>query len=493
MRIEWIVLEDQGRYPPLIRGRVYQGDNIVGELTLLDRKKKGRSAIWHRVIRGPGPISGTKVVETKEDLAKAMDLAERWVADGFPMPLPAELVEQKNEIQQPSMPKVMVSEEDLSPDQQEALNTCISSLEQGHLTILTGPAGCGKSTLVSHIIRRSGRHAVLVCPTGKAAQRLSQVTGLLATTIHRRLYSHVEEDEATKNLSFGKPRPPCLASDLLVVDEASMVGKNLYDELMAWVPAGARVLFVGDSAQLEPIKDTWGPDLKHPTAALTKVHRQAAGKPLIQLATAARQGLEADWLNTCLDESDKTVQFFSDWKKLLGWYLDRRLQGVDNVLITYTHAVRQSANQAVRQALKLEGPLCPGDRIMVRSNNYRWGLMNGEILTVTKVAPYYKNRFQVFVQGREEPILVNADLIEKEPNEFWSWWKALEKKDARYVHIWHGNCITVHSAQGSAWDEVGFIWCDTFKRLRKQRDVEARRFLYTAITRAAEAIGIAVV
>ena len=383
----------------------------------------------------------------------------------------------------------------LSADQEAALQACLDSIKTNRETVLVGPAGSGKTTLLREIIAKSPRKCVLGCPTGKAAHRLSEVTGRTASTIHKLIYREVE-DTGTE-LLFTQPSHPCNSDQLLIIDEASMLGKRLYNELMSWLPEGARVLFVGDAEQLEPVKDSWGPDLKNPTARLTEVHRQALGNPIIAYATAIRQGEGDDWLSNQWDESSDRIRIQKGAHPAMRWYMSRLEEGKDATLLTYTHRVRRAYNEYVRKNLGVDGsPLAPGDKILVKSNRHSVGLMNGQVLLVEsmeRISKYkYDPVYRLNVAGRDGTVWVNTNMIEKEPRDFWNWYRSLPKWacDQRLVHIWYGNCLTVHSSQGSQWDEVGFLWDGAFSGMRRRNGAGARRFLYTAVTRASENLNI---
>jgi len=167
----------------------------------------------------------------------------------------------------------------LSASQQEALRLAL----QAKVCIITGGPGVGKTTLVRsflRILRAKGIRVHLCAPTGRAAKRLSESTGLAAKTIHRTL----EFDPRTLGFRFGKDCP--LATDLLILDEASMVDVLLMNKLLAALPDSAALCLVGDVDQLPSV----GPgavlaDLMYsgtiPTVRLTEVFRQAAQSQII--------------------------------------------------------------------------------------------------------------------------------------------------------------------------------------------------------------------
>lgn len=134
----------------------------------------------------------------------------------------------------------------LSAQQQEALGLAARS----SLVVITGGPGCGKTTLVRAIaalFRRAGLELKLAAPTGRAAQRLAEVCGIEASTIHRLL----KYDPSTNNFVHNRNFP--LPLDAIIVDESSMIDILLAKSLTEAIPRGARVIFVGDADQLPSV------------------------------------------------------------------------------------------------------------------------------------------------------------------------------------------------------------------------------------------------
>ncbi|MFD0891513.1 AAA family ATPase, partial [Streptosporangium algeriense] len=137
-------------------------------------------------------------------------------------------------------------DESLHEDQRAAVNLALTST----VSILTGGPGCGKSHTVRVIaatVRAMGGGVTLTAPTGKAAKRLSELTGLPAMTVHRMLAQRAEPEEGTLF-----QRLPSEA-DLIVVDEASMLDLQLATRLAAAIPSGGHLLLVGDVDQLPSV------------------------------------------------------------------------------------------------------------------------------------------------------------------------------------------------------------------------------------------------
>jgi exodeoxyribonuclease-5 len=396
------------------------------------------------------------------------------------------------------VPKTLCAPPDfhLSDDQEAARKAVLEAAQDGeHVMVLTGPAGSGKTTLTRVIIddfEALHRVVTLLAPTGKAATRLAELTGRSASTVHRPLYRRVHED-ASGALHFSQTQSVAGFDALVIIDEASMLGTQLFADLFKDLPRGAQVLCVGDREQLEPVNDTWGPDFENPTAALTHVHRQALESPILDLATHVRLGgfWRAFDPRGRVGYERRKRACLSD---VVQWFVESRNAGQDVVLLTYTNRTRQALNEMVREAYGRRETIEPGDRILCKRNNLPLGVWNGEVREVERVEVDLEGggfARVVWTDGKKA-LIIPWLLREQNGGDQKSFLYALAMigKDMKddIMRAEYGECLTVHASQGSQWKKVGIVHDFDFAQ-RNDKEFY-RRLMYTAITRASEELVI---
>jgi exodeoxyribonuclease V alpha subunit len=306
----------------------------------------------------------------------------------------------------------------LADSQREAVRVALVS----KVLVITGGPGVGKTTLVNSILKilLAKTTAIALCaPTGRAAKRLSESTGLEAKTIHRLL----ETDPRTGSFRRNEDAP--LDCDLLVVDETSMVDVPLMRAVFRALPTRAALLLVGDVDQLPSV----GPgqvlaDIiasgAVPVVRLTEIFRQAAESRIVTNAHRINQGLMPD-----LAPAEGGDFYFVDAvgpeegvRKLLAIVQERipKRFGLDpvrdiQVLCPMNRGGlgARSLNIEVQSALNPPGEVrierfgwtfCPGDKVMQIENDYDKEVYNGDLGVVSRI-DVEESELSVDFDGRE--------------------------------------------------------------------------------------------
>ena len=383
---------------------------------------------------------------------------------------------------------------ELTAKQQEGLNTAIRRFRTGErYTVISGYAGSGKSTLVKFIVSAlqiPEDQIVYACFTGKACNVLQQKGNKNVSTLHRLLFEHFPRPDGT---FFRKPVEN-IPYSIVVVDEVSMASKELIDQLFKY---DVYVLALGDPFQLPPINPADDNHLlDHPHVFLDEIHRQAQESEIIRISMDIR--------------AQKPLEVFNgnDVKILTGEYLvDGMYTWADQILCA-KNETRIAINNQMREMLGREGDPKDGDKVICLRNE--WGtfdsnadpLVNG---TIGYLQNNYSRllRYPYFINGGGSFEVITSDIITETGSKFsdlsldkrlilegkagldtktkWLLGKNLKTQWMVPMEFTYGYAITVHKAQGSQWDKV-LIMEENFPFGKE----EHARWLYTAVTRAAE-------
>ena len=371
--------------------------------------------------------------------------------------------------------------------QKEAIRV---ALTKGTL-ILTGGPGTGKTTTLNAIIRilqENGEKVFLAAPTGRAAQRMSDVTGCEAKTIHRLLEVEWSEDERPV---FRKNEQNTLSCDALVLDEVSMIDSLLLDSVMRAFPLGCRLIFVGDSDQLPSVGagNVLGDMIASgmlPTVALNEVFRQSLKSLIITNAHRINKGEMP-----VIDRTDNDFFFMARTNekqvvdtvislcqtrlpKAYGYSLmtDIQVLSPSKIGAAGTIELNRALQNAVnppderKTELIINGrTLREGDKVMQTKNNYNipWekkdgtmgeGVFNGDIGVLSEID---RKRREVIVTFDDKTAKYTYDDV---------------------IALDLAYCTTVHKSQGNEFEAVIIpMW-------KCPRPLLYRNILYTAVTRA---------
>jgi exodeoxyribonuclease-5 len=378
----------------------------------------------------------------------------------------------------------------LSPDQITALQTIgrwYRSQSSPYLT-LGGYAGTGKTTLIAYV-RQALRDndpdvKVAFCAfTGKAVRVLEQTLkaqkvsrrGDSVTTIHGLAYT--TELDASGAVT-GWRKKPRLDANLIIVDEASMVTVELWQDLLSY---GIPVLAVGDHGQLPPVGSSFNL-MAEPMVRLERVYRQATNSPIVEVATMARTTGEIPAGHYGSDVI-KYARASDDIGMVMEELLERwRPDWL--VLCGYNHT-RVRLNGSLRERMGFETPEpTAGDHVICLRNNSQAKLYNGMTGVITWIEAADDDDQQLWWQvgirfdDREyEGCVLRQQFGAKETI---SPVPTLPGSKKRGDLFDFGYALTVHKAQGSSVDTALLFE----ERSKHMSDDDWRRWLYTAVTRA---------
>jgi hypothetical protein len=398
----------------------------------------------------------------------------------------------------------------LSDGQQAALDRFhqfILDPEQ-QVMVLSGYAGCGKSTLVSTLINefpRFMRMARLISPdmvdyevaltatTNKAAENLAQLSGMEVKTIHSFLELRVETNYST-GVSTLVPRNSNVKEDfLLFVDEASYIDSAMLGTIFERTK-NCKIVFIGDPAQLTPVKATSTPVFAagFPEARLTEVMRQAKGNPIIELATMFRNTVNSGEFFSFQpdgqhiqhlprkDFNEILIQDFSreDWK-----YSDSKF-------LAWTNKRVEDYNKHIREKVMGDPHFQPGDYAVCNAFVVRnkTSIKNEQMVYITGITEDEEHRGVMgnwyTIDGRERFFmpkslaLKNARIKKAQAEQDQS---CLYEIGQSWIDLRAAYACTINKSQGSTFGTV-YIDLDDISRCNTGNQIA--RMLYVAVSRA---------
>ena len=391
---------------------------------------------------------------------------------------------------------------ELDPEQRKAVETSICS----GVSVITGGPGTGKTTIINALIRyfeNSGQEVELAAPTGRAAKRITESTGVKARTIHRLLeFSGEPGKEDRQRLYFARNKENPLECDAVIIDEASMVDASLFHALLQAIPYGTRLILVGDIDQLPSVgagnvlHDIIESDC-FPVTTLTTIFRQAEESQIVSNAHRIKNGEH-------LPISNKSKDFFfipRNGAQAVGRELEELLRkdlpgylGVSPEEIQVLTPMRkgdlgvEALNRRLQEAMNPPSPMKrekkvgdvifrEGDKVMQIRNNYRleWRVApsaDTEYLEEEGVGVFNGDMGRIqCINDFDEEIEVRFD----------------DGRITRYTfamadELEHAFSVTIHKSQGSEYPAVVIPLYSGPEKLLN------RNLLYTAVTRARELV-----
>lgn len=431
----------------------------------------------------------------------------------------------------------------------DKLSTYIFDKDKNTIFLLKGFAGTGKTTTMSTLVNNLwevNMKSVLLAPTGRAAKVISNYSKKKAYTIHKKIYHPRKAQNGGVVFTLQQNKH---TNTLFIVDEASMIPDNagnikfsdqpsLLDDLLSYVYSGknCKVVFVGDTAQLPPVKLELSPALKAETLEinyhkrvieieLNEVMRQHKDSGILKNATKIRELLsdgfyEKFTFNLNFPDVIRLTDGYDIQDAITMAYDSNGVE--DTAFIVRSNKRANQYNQQIRSAIRgQENEIAPGDFIMVVKNNYFWlednsdagFIANGDICEILRISDYkdlYGFRFaEVTVrmidypdqQPLETVIMLDTlssespSLTYEESNRLYQevgkdyedeksgYKKLLAIKNNSYfnaLQIKFSYAMTCHKSQGGQWKTV-FI---EQPYLPEGKSLAYFRWLYTAVTRA---------
>ena len=353
--------------------------------------------------------------------------------------------------------------------------------------ILTGGPGTGKTTVINGIIatyaalhkldlaKKQELPILLAAPTGRAARRMNELTGLPSATIHRHL--GMTGDDDTSHLD------DYLDADFIIVDEFSMVDTWLANQLLSNISSNSKILIVGDADQLPSVSpgQVLADLLKIPLlpqTKLTKIYRQGEDSTIVTLASQIQQGLlPADFTEKKADRSyfEATSEEIPDMiKKIVAAAIRSGIPAQDVQVLApmyrgpagidqINQLMQDLINPSEKDQLVFEAPDCQyrqGDKVIHLVNDAESNVFNGDLGYITDLLP------GKYTDSKQDELTINFDGNE------------IVYQRSEWYKIRLAYAMSIHKSQGSEFPVV------ILPITRSSHRMLQRNLVYTAITRA---------
>ncbi len=388
----------------------------------------------------------------------------------------------------------------------ELQRTAVSEAVQNGIFILTGGPGTGKTTTINtiiHFFEAEGMDVLLAAPTGRAAKRMSETTGMEARTIHRMLELTRDPESRVGGLEFARNESNPLESDVIIIDEMSMVDISLMHALLKAVMVGTRVIFVGDVNQLPSVgagnvlKDMIASE-RFPVVRLNRIFRQAEESKIVLNAHKINAGE-----NILLDNNNSDFFFLNRndaqiivpsivylvQKKIADYVKASPYEvqvltpmkagelGAENLNIALQKALNPAEPGKKEKELAGGRVFREGDKVMQIKNNYQleWEIRSRYGIPVERGTGVFNGDCGII---REINLFAELLTVEFEEG------RMVEYSFSGLDELVLAYAITVHKSQGSEYPAV------VIPLLTGPKILFNRNVLYTAVTRAKKCVTI---
>ncbi len=398
---------------------------------------------------------------------------------------------------------------DLDIELDELQRTAVTEAVKNGVFILTGGPGTGKTTTINAIIRffeREGMDVLLAAPTGRAAKRMSETTGKEAKTIHRLLELQKKPDDSVTSgvLDFARNETNPLETDVMIVDEVSMVDISLIHALLKAITVGTRVIFVGDVNQLPSVgpgnvlKDMIASE-RFNTVKLEKIFRQAAESSIIVNAHKINKGESIS-----LDNKENNDFFFLERRDVNAIvegviYLVQtkisKFAGVSPFEVQVLTPMKAGELGCERLNLTLQNTLNPGERgkaekVFDNGKVFREGDKVMQIKNDYQLEWTIKSRRGIVVDSGtgvfngDCGIIRSIDLPAEKITVEFEEGRLVDYSFSQHDELTLAYAVTIHKSQGSEYPAV------VMPLLSGPPMLFNRNVLYTAVTRAKKCVTI---
>lgn len=387
----------------------------------------------------------------------------------------------------------MITEKDLSKDQKAVYDNVLKWYNDKNdlLFKFGGFAGTGKTSLLSILAKKFGEGTAFCCFTGKAANVLktklneSKAEYSYCGTIHGLIYKPIIDQKTLEVI--GWTRKSSIKENLIVIDEGSMVGSRIWNDLVRF---GVKILVIGDHFQLPPI-NSFINLMDKPDVKLEKIHRQAESNPIIKLSMLVREGKDIKNSNI----GDDRIAYISrnDLLTIESFFdeMFNKRDPLESAVLSLFNNTRNTNNKIIREMCNKDKDPEENDIVICLKNTHDvdFSIFNGMRGVVKSSIKLNRNLYNMDIDFPDDDLHITNNVSTHQFNQPYTFSNILDlKKFGVKVKKWsdvgllfdYGYALTTHKSQGSEFESV-MVFVEKF---RGKGEEYFNRWLYTSITRS---------